>query len=83
MFHDGTPVLARDAVASIRRFGVRDRFGQALMAVTDELSAPDDRSLRFRLAKPFPHLPAALAGSSSFTPCIMPERLARSEPSAR
>jgi peptide/nickel transport system substrate-binding protein len=50
------------------------------MAVTNELSAPDDRSLRFRLAKPFPHLPAALAGSSSFTPCIMPERLARTEP---
>jgi peptide/nickel transport system substrate-binding protein len=73
-------VLARDAVASIRRFGARDPFGQALMAVTNELSAPDDRSLRFRLAKPFPHLPAALAGSSSFTPCIMPERLARTEP---
>jgi len=34
------------------------------MAVTTELSAPDDRTLRFRLAKPFPHLPAALAGSS-------------------
>jgi peptide/nickel transport system substrate-binding protein len=81
VIHDGTPVLARDAVASVRRFGARDPFGQALMAVTDELSAPDDRSLRFRLAKPFPHLPAALAGSSVFTPCIMPERLARIEPS--
>ena len=81
MFHDGTPVLARDAVASIRRFGVRDPFGQALMAVTNELSAPDDRSLQFRLTKPFPHLPAALAGSSVFTPCIMPERLANTEPS--
>ena len=63
-FHDGTPVLARDAVASIRRFAARDGFGQALMAVTGELSAPDDRTLRFRLTKPFPHLPAALAGSS-------------------
>ena len=81
IFHDGTPVLARDAVASIRRFGARDPFGQALMAVTNELSAPDDRNLRFRLTKPFPHLPAALAGSSTFTPCIMPERLADTEPS--
>ena len=63
-FHDGTPVLARDAVASIRRFAARDGFGQALMAATNELSAPDDRTLRFRLAKPFPHLPAALGGSS-------------------
>lgn len=79
-FHDGSPVLARDAVASIRRFGVRDPFGQALMAVTAELSAPDDRDLRFRLTKPFPHLPAALAGSSAFTPCVMPERLATTDP---
>ena len=79
-FHDGTPVLARDAVASIRRFAARDAFGQSLMAVTGELSAPDDRTLRFRLTKPFPHLPAALAGSSTTMPCIMPERLANTDP---
>jgi peptide/nickel transport system substrate-binding protein len=79
-FHDGEPVLARDAVASIRRFAARDGFGQALMAATDELSAPDDRTLRFRLSKRFPHLPAALAGSSSIMPCIMPERLAFTDP---
>jgi peptide/nickel transport system substrate-binding protein len=79
-FHDGTPVLARDAIASIQRFGVRDPFGSALLAATDELSAPDDGTLRFRLNKPFPHLPEALAGSTSTTPCIMPERLARTDP---
>ena len=32
-FHDDTPVLARDCVASIKRWAVRDGFGQALMAV--------------------------------------------------
>jgi peptide/nickel transport system substrate-binding protein len=79
-FHDGTPVLARDAEASIRRFAARDGFGQALMVVTTELSAPDDRTLRFRLAKPFPHLPAVLAGSSFLVPAIMPERLAKTDP---
>jgi peptide/nickel transport system substrate-binding protein len=79
-FHDGTPVLARDAVASIRRFAARDPFGQSLLASTGELSAPDDRTLRFRLTKPFPHLPAALAGSSIVTPVIMPERLASTDP---
>jgi peptide/nickel transport system substrate-binding protein len=78
-FHDGTPVLARDAVASIRRFAGRDGFGQALMAVTNELSAPDDRTVRFRLTRPFAHLPAALAGSSTIMPCIMPERLATTD----
>src|ERR1700709_123767 len=37
-FHDGTPVLARDAVASIKRWARRDPMGQALMAATDDLS---------------------------------------------
>jgi peptide/nickel transport system substrate-binding protein len=79
-FHDGTPVLARDAVASIRRFAARDPFGQALMAATGEISAPDDRTLRFRLIRRFPQLPAALAGFSNTMPAIMPERLAASDP---
>jgi peptide/nickel transport system substrate-binding protein len=79
-FHDGTPVLARDAVASIQRWAARDGFGQALMAATAELSAPDDRTIRFRLTKPFPHLPTALAGSTGVVPCIMPERLATTDP---
>src|SRR5262252_1986222 len=41
-FHDGEPVLAKDVVASIRRFAPRVIFATALMEVTDELSAPDD-----------------------------------------
>ena len=32
MFHNGDKVLARDCVASIKRWGARDAFGQALMA---------------------------------------------------
>ena len=53
---------------------------ESLIAVTKDLSAPDDRTLRFRLKKPFPHLMAALAGSSTVMPCIMPERLATTDP---
>ena len=79
-FHDGTPVLARDAVASIRRFAARDSFGETLMATTDELSAPDDRTIRFRLKKPFPLLTKVLGKPSSNMPCIMPERLALTDP---
>src|SRR5277367_5083461 len=41
-FHNGEPVLARDAVASIQRWAKRDTFGQTLFSVTDELSAPSD-----------------------------------------
>ena len=80
-FHDGTPVLARDAVASIRRCAVRDGFCQALLAATDELAAPDDRTIVFRLKRQFPHLPEALAGLAPVTPVILPERLAAGDPS--
>jgi peptide/nickel transport system substrate-binding protein len=79
-FHDKEPVLARDVVASIRRFAARIDFADALMAATQELSAPDDRTVRFRLKRPFPHLPEALAGPGGIVPAIMPERLAATSP---
>ena len=79
-FHDKEPVLARDVVASVRRFAARINLADALMAATEELSAPDDRTVRFRLKRPFPHLPEALAGSGGMVPAIMPERLAVTSP---
>jgi peptide/nickel transport system substrate-binding protein len=80
LFHDGTPVLARDCVASVRRYCVRDPFGQALAAATDEMSAPDDRTIRFRLKRPFALLPDVLASTPLFMPAMMPERLANTDP---
>ena len=79
-FHDKEPVLARDVVASVRRFAARISFATALMAATEELSAPDDRTVRFQLKRPFPHLPEALAGPGANVPAIMPERLAATSP---
>jgi len=78
-WHDGERVLARDCVASIKRWGRRDAFGQALLAATDALSAPDDRTIEFRLRKPFPLLPDALGKSPSLMPAMMPERLAATD----
>jgi peptide/nickel transport system substrate-binding protein len=78
-FHDGSPVLARDAVASIQRWWQRDAFGAVLAARTNELSAPSDSTIRFRLRKPFALLPDALAVIIS-VPVIMPEHLARTDP---
>ena len=79
-FHDKEPVLARDVIASIRRFAARISFADALMSATEELSALDDRTVRFRLKRPFPHLPEALAGPGGNVPAIMPERLAVASP---
>lgn len=78
-FHDGSPVLARDCVASIMRWGKRDSIGQTLLSYTDELDAPDDKTIRFRLKKPFALLPDALGKAGSSICAIMPERLAKTD----
>jgi peptide/nickel transport system substrate-binding protein len=79
LFHDGTKVLARDCVASLRRWMRRDPVGQTIAARLDALEAKDDRTLVWRLSKPFASLPYALAKTQP-TPVIMPERLALTDP---
>ena len=74
-FHDGTPVLARDCVASIRRWMARDPIGGSISDRLDALEARDDRTIVWRLNRPFPFLPNALAKTQP-TCAIMPERLA-------
>jgi peptide/nickel transport system substrate-binding protein len=78
-FHDGEPVRGRDAVASIKRWGSRDMYGQEVIARADEITAPDDRTIRFRLKKPFPNLHAALGKNAASVCPIMPERIAATE----
>jgi peptide/nickel transport system substrate-binding protein len=80
-FHDGERVLARDAAASVQRWGKRDAFGQSLMAAVDEITAPDDRTLQFRLKGPFPLLPDALGHYSPSMCAVMPARIAAADAS--
>jgi peptide/nickel transport system substrate-binding protein len=80
LFHDGTRVLARDCVASIRRWGARDLFGQTLMQRTEALTASDDKTIVFDLKRPFPMLPDALGKFGANMCAIMPERLASTDP---
>ncbi len=78
-FHDGEPVRARDCVASIRRWIKRDQIGLSIEARMDELVATDDRTLVWRLKKPFSALPYALCRHQPSC-IIMPERLALTDP---
>jgi peptide/nickel transport system substrate-binding protein len=79
-FHDGEPVLAKDAVASINRWAARDAMGQMLKAIENELTAVDDRTFRWALRKPYPKMLLALGKLT--TPCcfVMPARIAATDP---
>jgi len=80
VFHDGAKVLASDCVPSLQRWMKRDAVGQILADRLDALEAPDDRTLVFRLKKPFAALPFALARSQPSPPVIMPARIAVTDP---
>ncbi|WP_408639644.1 ABC transporter substrate-binding protein [Roseomonas populi] len=75
-FHDGERIRAADAVASIRRWMIRDTHGQTLAARLDAIEALDDRRFVLRLRRPFGVMLDALGKSSSYPCFIMPERFA-------
>jgi peptide/nickel transport system substrate-binding protein len=78
-FHDGSKVLGSDCVASLKRWMQRDSVGQTIADRLDALEAPDDRTLVFRLRKPFPSLPFALGKTQPSPPFIMPARIAATD----
>jgi peptide/nickel transport system substrate-binding protein len=78
-FHDGQPVRAPDVVASLKRWGQRnDAYGQGLLATASAIEAVDDRLFRIVLKNRFPVL-EALGTTTSPTPFILPERLAKTD----
>ena len=78
-FHDGEPVLARDAAASLKRWSARDVYGQVLGAFVDEFTTADDRTIRIKLKSPFPILLDTLGKPNGMLPVVMPERLAKTD----
>ena len=71
-FHDGAPVTAQDAVASIERWGQRDRMGLAIMKVTDSIMAEDDKTFVLSLNTPLGVVIDAFAKPSGVPLFIMP-----------
>jgi peptide/nickel transport system substrate-binding protein len=79
-FHDGEPVLAKDAVASLKRWTARDFLGQMILAVQQELTAVDDRTFKWSLKRPFPRMLLALGKTDTPIAFVMPERIANTDP---
>ncbi|HEX7927051.1 MAG TPA: ABC transporter substrate-binding protein, partial [bacterium] len=79
-WHDGQPVRAADAVASIKRWAVKDAAGQKVMAKAESITAPNDKTLVIHLKEPYGLLLRALAKENSYVPFILPERHATQDP---
>jgi peptide/nickel transport system substrate-binding protein len=77
LFHNGEKVRSADCIASIDRWSKRAAWGQALGAVTDEMTVLDDKRFVIHLKKPFSSILYALGVSGCF---IMPERIAKTDP---
>ena len=83
---DGLELPRRRAGAGARRrrqpeaLGVARRLRPvAVQPSSTRLSAPDDRTVRWRLKRPFPLLPMALGKVGAIVAFIMPERLAQTD----
>jgi len=79
-FHDDEPVLAKDVVASLKRWMAREQMGLMIRAIEHELTAVDDRTFRWVLKKPYPKMLFALGKSGTLVAFIMPERVAQADP---
>ena len=75
-FHDGAPVTAADAVASLKRWGEKDSGGQVIMDRTESLEATDDKTITWTLNEPFVPMLDVLSKQSALPPFIMPARVA-------
>jgi peptide/nickel transport system substrate-binding protein len=53
VFQDGTPVSARDLVASIKRWGGRATAGRLMLSLASAVETVDDRTFAIRFREPF------------------------------
>ncbi len=82
-FHDGQPVRAADAVASIRRWSQRDIAGRALASATAAMEVVDEKTFTIRLSRPFGLVTEALARPTASALFVMPERIAQTPPTTQ
>jgi peptide/nickel transport system substrate-binding protein len=77
LWHDGAPVTAEDAIASISRWGAKDSMGQLMMSFVEGMSAVDDKTFEMTLKEPYGLVLLSLAKPSSNVPFMMPKRVAQ------
>src|SRR3984957_3881401 len=75
-WHDGAPVTAEDCVASLKRWGRNDNMGQKLMDFTASIEATDAKTITLKLKEPYGLVLESIGKPSSYTPFMMPKRMA-------
>src|SRR6202140_2847354 len=75
-WHDGAQVTAEDCVASLKRWGKVDNMGQKLMDFTASIEATDTKTITLKLKEPYGLVLDSIGKPSSYTPFMMPKRLA-------
>lgn len=71
-FHNGQEMKAADVVASLQRWVGRSAVGRSAFRPLEEISAPDDYTVRITLSEPSGTVPFALANPGQFAG-IMPK----------
>lgn len=79
-FHDGSPVTAADAVASLERWGKADGLGKTLFSKIASISAPDDKTIVLQMDVAWGQVISAIGKVSSNIPVIMPASMAANDP---
>jgi peptide/nickel transport system substrate-binding protein len=79
-FHDGSPVTAKDVVASMQRWGKRDGAGKQLFGYTASLEAKDAKTFVWALKEPYGLLIDTLAKTGTSIPFVMREKEAMVDP---
>src|SRR5882762_9530086 len=79
-WHDGAPVTAEDCVASLKRWGKNDNMGQKLMDFAASIEATDAKTITLKLKEPYGLVLESIGKPSSYTPFMMPKRMAETPP---
>ncbi|MER0240187.1 ABC transporter substrate-binding protein [Fulvimarina sp. MAC8] len=75
-WHDGSPVTAKDVVASLNRWGQKDGGAQMMFKSVESLEATDDKTAVLKLKDPFNYVLELMAKPSGLPTFIMPESVA-------
>ncbi len=79
-WHDGSPVLAEDCVASLKRWAARDGAGQLMAREMQEIRVVDPHTFELVFSRPYGIVLESLSKVAANVPFMMPRRIAETDP---